>query len=113
MECLPRMHEAQSPHHRKRKINERKKTKIKPKKQYRDRRSSSRLTPLSCCILSGRRNHMFKANVGYMLRLHLKKQSKLVGYIKFGKTPFAKAQVFLLLRLWLCQLFGLSLVARL
>lgn len=56
---------------------------------------------------------MFKANLGYMLRLHLKKKSKLVGYTKFGKTPFAKAQVFLLLRLWLCQLFNLSLVARL
>lgn len=56
---------------------------------------------------------MFKANLSYMLRPHLKKQSKLVGCTKFGKTPFAKTQVFLLFRLWLYQLFGPSLVARL
>lgn len=57
---------------------------------------------------------MFKANLGYTLRPHLKKkESKLVGYTKFGKTPFAKVQMFLLLRLWLYQLFGLSLIARL
>lgn len=42
-----------------------------------------------------------------------KKSQNWLGYSKFGKTPFAKAQVFLLLGLWLCQLFGLSLVARL
>lgn len=56
---------------------------------------------------------MFKANLGYTLRPHLKKKVKTGWVYKVRQTPFAKAQVFLLLRLWLCQLFGLSLIARL